>query len=388
MVPSVAPRTGPNWRALAALLAAFALAGCASPGDPTPRRPIIPQPVQDLEARQQGNAVVLSFTLPSQSTRQEPLADPPAIEIYRGVIEPAGRALERTSTRLVYTIPGELANSYQQDGRIVYRDVIEPGELARAPVPGAGTIYAVRTRAERNRASAESNRVLVRTYAPPEAVAEMRAAISERAVALEWPPTGQASSAAASSAAGDYRVYRAEIAPGSAAAAREDATRATLMAPLRLLGQVAEARYRDSNFEWGHTYMYVVRRVAQFGADTVESADSKPAVITPAEVSPPAAPQEVEAVVVPASPQEAAYVSLSWAIGAEAGVAGYAIYRSDQPEAPAVRLNASLLGAPTYRDSSVAPGRRYFYRVAAVDGAGQESAPSAAVEAQIPEAQP
>ena len=329
---------------------------------------------------------MLSFTLPGRSTRREPLAGPPAIEIYSGALEPAGRPPERTSVRLVYTIPGELANSYQEDGRMVYRDAIEPGELGR--VPGAGRIYAVRTRAERNRASAESNRVVVRTYAPPEAVAEVRAAVVERGVALEWTPAEQTSGAEASSGPGQYRVYRAEIAPGSAAAAREDATRAALMAPLRLLGQVAETRYRDSSFEWGHAYLYVVRRVAQFGADPVESGDSKPAVITPAEVVPPAAPQGLQAVVVPSSPQAAAYVSLSWAIGAEAGVAGYAVYRSEQPEAPAVRLNASLLGTPTYRDATVAPGRRYFYRVAAVDGAGQESAPSAAAEAQIPEAQP
>ena len=78
-----------------------------------------------------------------------------------------------------------------------------------------------------------------------------------------------------------------------------------------------------------------VRRAARIaiGADTVESADSKPAVITVAEPVPPAAPQDVEAVVVPAARTAAAYVSLSWAISAEAGVAGYAVYRSEQPEA-------------------------------------------------------
>src|SRR3972149_3852216 len=74
--PNVVPRAATSRReralkALAVLLAASALAGCASPDYPTPRRPIIPQPVQDLEARQQGDAVVLTFTLPSQSTRRE-----------------------------------------------------------------------------------------------------------------------------------------------------------------------------------------------------------------------------------------------------------------------------------------------------------------------------
>jgi hypothetical protein len=342
--------------------------------------------VQDLQARQQGNEVVLSFTPPGQSTRNEPLAEAPAIEIYRGALEPGGRLPERVTTRLIYTVPGELADSYQEDGRIVFRDAIQPGELGGAP--GRGRIYAVRTRAERNRASAESNRVVVRIYAPPAPVSEIRAIVAERAVSLEWAPGEQTTGGGTSSGPGEYRVYRAEITPGSVAAAREDATGATLMAPLRLLGQAAETSYRDSDFDWGHTYLYIVRRVVQLGAETVESADSRPVVITPAEVTPPAVPQEVEAVVVPASPQSAAYVSLSWAISAEAGVAGYAVYRSEQAEAPGTKLNESPLGAPTYRDSSVAPGRSYYYRVAAVDGSGQESVPSAAVEVRIPEQQP
>ena len=376
--------------ALVALLPALAVAGCAAPGAPTPRRPVIPQPVQDLEARQQGDAVVLSFTLPSQSTRQEPLAELPAIEIYRGAMESAGAAPERTRTTLIYTIPGALANSYQEYGRMVFRDALEPGEAGRAPGPsaGAGRIYVVRTRAARNRASAESNRVVVRTYAPPEPVADIRATVAERAVTLEWLPAGQGTGAGGSSVPGEYRVYRAEITPESAAAAREDPSQANVLAPLRQLDQVAEGRYRDNSSEWGRTYLYVVRRIAQFGSDTVESGDSRPAVVTLVEVSPPAAPQGVEAVVVPATAQAAAYVSLSWAISAEAGVAGYAVYRSEESETPGARMNEGLSGAPTFRDLSVAPGRRYFYRVAAVDGGGRESALSAAVEAQIPEQQP
>lgn len=363
--------------ALALLLAVIGAGGCASPDEPTARqRPIIPQAVQDLQARQQGDEVVLSFTLPEQSVRNEALAASPAVEIYRGAVEAGGKPPEKVSTKLIYTIPGEMVNSYAEEGKIVFRDRIEPSELAHTPGIGAGQTYVVRTRVERNRASAESNRVVARVYAPPEAVGEVRTAVAERAVTLEWLP------AAAAGGAGEYRVYRAELASGSAAASA-DVSPASLLKPLRLLGPVAETKYRDSNFEWGHTYMYVVRRVVQMGGDTVESADSKPAVITPAEVQPPAAPQGIEAVVVPAS-QQAAYVSLSWAISSEAGVAGYVVYRSEQADARGIRLNENLLGSPTYRDLSVTPGSRYFYTVTAVDGAGQESTPSAAVEVPIP----
>jgi hypothetical protein len=346
------------------------------------RRPVIPRPVRDLEARQQGDFIVLRFTLPTQSTRNEALAETPAIEIYRGATV-NGEAPEKGSPRLLYTIPSEMADSYMENGRIVFRDRIEPsGPGAQA---SAAMVYEVRTRVERNRASAESNRVAVRTFAPPGAVAGVRAEVNGGAIALEWTPAGQAPAAAGT---GEYRVYRAEITPESAAEAASDASKAILLSPLQMLEQVAEPRYRDSGFEWGHTYLYVVRQAARFDSDTVESADSNPAVITPTQGTPPAAPDVVEAVMVPASEQAAAYVSLSWSISAEAEVAGYNVYRSDDPEAPGAKLNDAPLGAPTYRDSSVAPGRQYFYRVTAVDEAGRESEMSAAAGAQIPAQQP
>ena len=354
--------------------------GCASPGEPTPRRPIVPEAVQDLQARQQGAAVLLSFTLPTQSTRKEALAMPPAIEIYRGAVG-GGKTAEKASTKLVYTIPGEMAASYVADGRIVYRDAVEPGTAA-----GTERVYAVRTRAARNRASAESKRVVVRVYPAPVAVSNVSARVAGQSVTLTWPRVENVS----------YRVYRAEIAPESVAAASADASKAVLRMPLVQVAQMgapAEGgagplQYHDENVELGHAYLYVVRAVGQFGGDAVESADSAPAAITVTESVPPAAPQDVEAVVVPASGSAPAYISLSWAISPEAGVTGYAVYRSEQEGVRGARLNPELGGSPTYRDDTVAAGRRYFYSITAVDAAGLESAASAQAAVEIPATQP
>src|SRR3990172_12623927 len=197
---------------LPALVATFLGGGCASPGEPTPRRVIVPQAVQDLQARQQGDEVVLSFTLPGQSTRGEPLAAPPAIEIYRGDVAAGGQPVARISTRLVYTIPSEMADSYLSGGRMVYRDAIS-GSAA-----GVEQVYAVRTRAARNRASAESNRVAVRVHPAPAAVGNGGARVEGQSVLVVWP--GEAGAA--------YRVYKAEVAPESAAAAAVDPARATV----------------------------------------------------------------------------------------------------------------------------------------------------------------
>jgi hypothetical protein len=76
----------PGFPILALLVSLFAsslLVGCASPGEPTARKAAIPQGVTDLVARQSGNSVVLTFTLPTETVDHRPLAQPPAIEIDR-----------------------------------------------------------------------------------------------------------------------------------------------------------------------------------------------------------------------------------------------------------------------------------------------------------------
>jgi fibronectin type 3 domain-containing protein len=92
----------------------------------------------------------------------------------------------------------------------------------------------------------------------------------------------------------------------------------------------------------------------------------------------------LEITVVPATPQASAYVELSWAINPEADLAGYLVYRGDAEDAPGERVSMETLPSPTFRDISVLPGRRYFYRVSAVDRAGNESPRSSAVAAEIP----
>ena len=55
----------------------------------------------------------------------------------------------------------------------------------------------------------------------------------------------------------------------------------------------------------------------------------RPAIVTPRDVFPPAAPTSLEIAIVPATPQAPAYVELSWAISPEGDLAGYSVYRSE-----------------------------------------------------------
>ncbi len=364
------------------LLVFVLAAGCAAPGEPQARRPPVPTAVTDLAARQAGSGVALTFTLPRNTIEGEPLSEPPAIEIYRGFAA-AGAPGKAADSRLVFTIPSGVVDNYLTDGHIEFVDPIPAEELAGHA--GQQAVYTVRTRAARKRASADSNAAALRVYPAPAAVTDARASVTETAIELSWSAPAQTPQSA--SIAG-YRVYRAEVDPASLPDAAKDASHAKLKTPLALLAPASAASYRDTQFEFGKTYLYSIRSVASAEPATVESADSNPVLVEARDIFPPAPPQGLVAVIVPATPETSAYIELSWDISLETDWAGYNVYRNDTKGTRGERLTPQLLLAPTFRDISVVSGRRYFYQVTAVDKAGNESAPSAAVAAGLPQPSP
>jgi predicted phage tail protein len=178
-------------------------------------------------------------------------------------------------------------------------------------------------------------------------------------------------------------VYRAEIEPGEESAP-QDVSQVKLKSTLAMQGSPSSAEFSDTRFEFGETYLYTVRAVAQYGADAIESADSSPAVVTPRDTFAPATPVGLQAAIIPATPEASARVELSWAISSEGDLAGYHVYRSDLDNTPGERINREVLPSPTFRDTSVVSGKRYFYRVRAVDRAGNESPLGPTVQIEVP----
>jgi hypothetical protein len=364
--------------ALALCLFACALAaGCAAPGEPTARHPVVPTAISDLGARQYGNAFALTFTLPKRSMDREALAEHPTIEIYRAALSPGAVTDKKTEWRLVYTIPSEQVGPYLKGERIEFHDPLAADDLARAA--GSSLAYKVRTRAAKARASEDSNVIIARIYPPPEAPHAVHVEVTETALIVKW--TEAAAPPGASSRT--YRVYRGVIESGQENPPA-DLSQAKLKTPMELVGSSPSTEFRDAHFEFGTSYIYTARSVAQYGADFVESADSAPVVVTPRDVFPPAAPSDLEISIIPATSQTPAYIELSWAINPEGDLAGYSVYRSEREDAPGERISTEILPSPTFRDISVVSGRRYYYRVSALDRAGNESPKSSAVQVDVP----
>jgi uncharacterized protein len=356
------------------------LIGCGAPGEPAPPSPPVPAAIGDLTARQAGDGVQLTFTLPAKTIRGERLTDPPSVEILRGTLNADGKGDEK-SFRQVYAIPGTLVSKYLIEDHVQFVDPVAPDE-SRAH-PGGTLAYRVRTRASAKRASPDSNTVFVRVFPMPQRVRSVQTDVSETAIELSWPAPTETSAGEPIDPIAEYHVYRGELDPTSADAASNDLLQAKWKSVLTLVSTSPTNHYRDTTFEFGKTYLYIVRSAVLAGGQSLESSDSPTAIVTPRDIFPPATPHDVVAAALAANSSAPLEVDLSWSINVETELAGYRVYRSEQQDAAGRLITPELLLSPAYRDTSVQPGHRYWYSVTAVDRAGNESVPSAAVAVDV-----
>lgn len=360
------------------------LFGCAAPGVPVTRQPAVPRAITDLSAKQSGDSIVLTFTLPKETIQGKALSKPPAIEIYRafGSAQAVSSGGTSGQPQLVTTIPSQIVEQYHEDGRIRFSDVLTPTDFA-AHV-GSAALYAVRTRLGKHD-SGNSNIVRVLILPAPERIEDLRAQITQTTMELSWTmpailPTGSAPPASLR-----YRIYRAEVSDSNPAAAASSNMHHE-SPQFVLLGESGTPSYGDTSFTFGHTYSYSVRSVAAYKSGSVESEESNVLNVTPRDTFAPATPENIAATATPSNGSAPPHVDLSWAIHSESDLLGYNVYRSDTESSPGTRVNAAPLVTPVFRDDTVVPGAQYFYRVTAVDRAGNESAPSAPVTVTVPNA--
>ncbi len=360
----------------------LALAGCGAPGDPVPPSPPIPVTISDLSARQMGDAVMLTFTLPTKSVLGDKLPEVPTMEILRGSLSPDGKADDK-SFHIVDTVPGAILKSYLEKGKVRFPEPVAPAEI-RA-VAGSTVIYRVRARVSDKKTSANSNDASLKLFAVAAPIVNLRTDLTEHGVELSWTAPAQTSGGEAIAAIEQYHVYRGELDPSPAASAAKDMAHASWKSPLMQIASTKVPEYRDSAFDYGKTYVYSVRSSLSGSGDGValESNDSNSAVLTPLDTFPPTAPQGVVAAVLPGAEAGRPVVDLSWSISVEADLVGYRVYRSEKPGERGKLLTAELLLTPAYRDNSVAIGQHYWYSVSAVDRSGNESALSDPVSVEI-----
>ncbi|MBZ5541297.1 MAG: hypothetical protein LAN61_12350 [Acidobacteriia bacterium] len=193
--------------------------------------------------------------------------------------------------------------------------------------------------------------VLVEVTPPPPPPSNLVATSSgENGIGLKWqtvPPRG------ATDPAG-YYVYRSLMAGGAYQRITQKVV--LVMRARDAQGHVTEPTFyaTDGNVEDGVIYKYRVTGVDFFGRE------SAPIESPPIEYVDPRPPLSVAGFAAQASAKE---VTLTWTVPEKSRIAVTIIKRSESIEGPFLDVSPELPAAtPTFADSTVVTGRKYFYR--------------------------
>jgi hypothetical protein len=242
----------------------------------------------------------------------------------------------------------------------------------------------VRTRVSERKGSADSNQIAIDLYPVPQRIENLQAAVTEKSIHLTWSAPTSTSAGAQLPPVQEYHVYRGELDASSTAAAEKGLRSVVWKFPLLRIGVAKEPGYEDASFDFDRNYAYVVRSVISEAGAPLESADSNPVILTAKDIFPPAAPQDLVAAVLPGPSPGSSVVDLSWSINLETDLAGYRVYRNASDDGQGQLLTPDLVRTPSYRDTTVASGHRFWYTVTAVDRSGNESPPSKVALAEVP----
>jgi hypothetical protein len=315
---------------------------------------------------QRGSTVVLSWPSPalgSQESSRDYLA---RVEIYRLIEDRDDEPVldiddyQETAEVIGYIERATMEALAKSLGHMQYTDSVDIG--GGRGVANVRLRYAVRYINKRGQKSIFSNTVALEPVgAISNAPSGLKAAATaQNEVIVEWlaPQTNVAGTGPA--AVLGYNLYRR-------GARREGFGRPLNLEPL------TETRFIDKRFQYKTEYSYMVRALSQETTGLIESADSELATFTPLDTFPPSSPDPVSAA------SANGIISLFWPTSPEPDVIGYHIYRTESAEAAEgdwIRLTPQpLSNVTTFRDDRVVVGKRYYYRVTAVDRFENESAP-------------
>lgn len=345
-------------------LLSVVLLSCGRKGSPVAPRPLAPAAVGALHAEPLDNAIVVSWSRPGRNVDGSPLADLLEFRLSRAVgaaLPP--RAPERPAFSLLATVRAEQPdNAAVQGSQYAFRD--DGG--AQGLAPGLRYTYRVQAVNRRGAVGPPSVEVSVEYALAPPPPTGLVAMAGDGVVILSWQAPASPDRAGVPPVRG-YNVYRGNR-PG-------------LYAPQPInAGPLFDTRFRDAAVENDLTYYYVVRSVGAERPPWRESRDSTEASATSLDLTPPAPPRRLVAVLAPD------VVALSWDANAEPDLLGYLVYRREPPASTPIRLTETAVQATTFTDRTVRPGAAYIYTVTAVDRSGRrnESAPSSEVTVTLP----
>lgn len=354
-----------NLPALCLLIFAFFLlifTACGKVGDPLPPIPKAPLIVNELAATQQGTSIILSFPV-AKETLTDKLKRVDVYRLIEPVTAPQGITAEDYLTRAALITS---LSDAQLPTRVSIISYVDPIDFKVAN-DQTRYRYAVRLVNRDDRPADLSNYA---SLTPLSTVAEppvgLQAEVTQTTMEIRWqPPAANLNGSSPANVFG-YNLYRRVGGQWAKVNA----------APFK------ETRYIEKQFQFGTPYEFIVRALSlpRAGApltEIIESNESLPLTVTPKDTFPPTAPTSITIA------SRGGLISLFWPANPEPDVIGYNIYRSED-EKTWTKITPRPITTITFSDRQVQIGKRYFYQLAAVDNAGNES-PRSATHSEIAE---
>ena len=343
------------------VLAAIAIGACGRRGPPAPPEQRLPAIAGNLDGFVHGTGMELSWDLPRARVDGTVLRDLTLVRVFRsddagtGEPKPAlARGAEVIGYREIASIktatpaPAVIAGT-----RVTFTD---PGSFTA----GRRYTYVVLSEDSLGRTSPPSMRLSLHFIAPPLAPANVAAEPGEGEARLSWSPPARLSDGTPVTGELSYQVLRATGPDGA-------------LAPLG--APIATTRILDRPLENDRLYEYAVRAIRVEGQTRAISALTARVRVTPADVTPPAAPRELVAI------PSARTVRLSWRSSPEPDVARYIIYRA-APGAAFERVSSVASPGTTFVDREV-PSGRWRYAVTAEDSGSRPNESQRSAEATV-----
>ncbi|MGI8467139.1 MAG: fibronectin type III domain-containing protein [Pyrinomonadaceae bacterium] len=325
----------------------------------------VPQRVE-ISGFQRGNKVNLVWTMPARNAPGGSVLNISRADIYR-LAEPVNSTISLTEdefasrSNLIASLPITDADFARK--QLKFTDELE---FAGQPVR---LRYAIRFVNDSGQKAAFSNFLLIEPTAKvASAPSNVSAKVSQNAILLDWksPETNVDGSKPANILG--YNIYRSSS---------ENET-----AGLLNKTPVTKTEFADEFFDFKTRYFYFVRAVSLGNnGEPVESAESNIIEVSPKDTFAPSAPTAITIAAAPSS------LSIFFAVNPEKDVAGYRIYRSENPDLTKTGwqlLTKELLTTNTFQDTRVESGKTYYYYLTAVDTAGNVSEPSEVVSETAP----
>jgi len=340
------------------------LASCGTPGRPLPPSLNIPRRVNDLQATRKSDVVVLSWTSPQQTTDGALVSKPGMIIVRR-------TTGDNQTPVVVRELQLPPASKGAQGQSLTFKE-----SLAGLIAAGSGDFaaYTIEVTISLGRGDGVSNCAIVPLIATPPPPEGVQVRLVREGVRVtwkqDWPPQPPAR----------LRAQYAYLIRRRLEGANKPVT------VTRIFTGNQASLFVDTGIDWEKQYQYWITPVTLWESDSgekgeVEGDDSSVVSIAARDVFPPAVPAGVQAVF--SGSEQNLFIDLTWTANTDADLAGYNIYRriaGGQTE----KINAELVKSPSFRDSNVRAGTKYFYTVSALDQRGNESGKSEETSEQVP----